>query len=81
MDTASGNRCRVTSGKHTWRAGCGESRTSGSAGGMGKRTGRKPGTAPHADPSKECGPTLRPEAVLEGSTHHGCHDRAACGVW
>ena len=34
----------------SWRAGCGESRTSGSEGGPGKRTGRKAGTAPRPDP-------------------------------
>jgi hypothetical protein len=48
------------SGRHTehepaditpWRAGCGESRTSGSAGGLGKRTRRNSGTAPKADPT------------------------------
>ena len=33
-----------------WRAGCGESRTSGSEGGPGRRTGRKVGTAPWPDP-------------------------------
>jgi hypothetical protein len=52
VGTETGTGDRVTNGKHTWRAGCGESRTSGSAGGMGKRTEREPGTAPHADPTK-----------------------------
>ena len=33
-----------------WRAGCAETCTSGSEGGPGKRTGRKPGTAPRSDP-------------------------------
>ena len=33
-----------------WRAGCGGSRTSGSEGGPGKPTGRKPGRAPRLDP-------------------------------
>ncbi len=37
----------------SWRAGCGESRTSGSEGGPGKRTGRKAGTAPRVDPYQE----------------------------
>jgi putative transposase len=36
-----------------WRAGCGESRTSGSEGGPRKRTGRKAGTAPRPDPYTE----------------------------
>jgi putative transposase len=41
----------------TWRAGCGESRTSGSEGGPGKRTGRDSGTAPWPDPyTKLLGP-------------------------
>ena len=34
----------------TWRAGCGESRTSGSEGGPGKPTSRKVGRAPRSDP-------------------------------
>jgi transposase InsO family protein len=34
----------------SWRAGCAERCTSGSEGGPGKRTGRKPGTAPRSDP-------------------------------
>jgi putative transposase len=33
-----------------WRAGCGESRTSGSEGGPGKRASREAGTAPRSDP-------------------------------
>jgi single-stranded DNA-binding protein len=33
-----------------WRAGCVETRTSGSEGGLRKRTGRKTGTAPQPDP-------------------------------
>ena len=38
------------SGMSSWRAGCDESRTSGSEGGPRKRTGRKVGTAPRPDP-------------------------------
>jgi putative transposase len=34
----------------SWRAGCAERCTSGSEGGPGKRTGRKPDTAPRSDP-------------------------------
>ena len=42
---------------NTWRAGCGESRTSGSEGGPRRRTGGNPGTAPRPDPySKLKGP-------------------------
>ena len=33
-----------------WRAGCGESRTSGSEGGPGRPTGGNSGTAPRYDP-------------------------------
>ena len=33
-----------------WRAGCAETCSSGSEGGPGKRTGRKPGTALRSDP-------------------------------
>ncbi len=33
-------------GMDLWRAGCSGTGTSGSAGGSGKRTGRKPDTAP-----------------------------------
>jgi len=33
-----------------WRAGCGESRTSGSEGGPGKPISRKAGRAPRSDP-------------------------------
>lgn len=35
---------------NTWRAGCGESRTSGSEGGPRKPSGRKPAMAPRSDP-------------------------------
>ena len=35
----------------SWRAGCGESRTSGSEGGLGKRTRSNPDTAPQVDPT------------------------------
>jgi group II intron reverse transcriptase/maturase len=38
-------------GLTSWRAGCGENRTSGSEGGLGKRTWSNPGTAPQADPT------------------------------
>lgn len=37
----------------SWRAGCAERCTSGSEGGPGKRTGRKPDTAPRSDPYTE----------------------------
>src|SRR5512132_1715794 len=36
----------------SWRAGCVETRTPGSEGGLRKRTGRKTGTAPQPDPYK-----------------------------
>ena len=38
---------------NTWRAGCGESRTSGSEGGPGKPTSREAGRAPWSDPYTE----------------------------
>ena len=44
------NRITRTSGMNTWRAGCGESRTSGSEGGPGKPTSRKAGRALRSDP-------------------------------
>ena len=37
-------------GMNPWRAGCVETRTSGSEGGLRKRTGRKTDTAPQPDP-------------------------------
>jgi hypothetical protein len=49
MEEASARITR-TSGMNPWRAGCGESRTSGSEGGPGRRSGRKTGTAPWPDP-------------------------------
>ena len=41
------------SGMTTWRAGCGESRTSGSEGGPGKPTSREADRAPRSDPYTE----------------------------
>jgi hypothetical protein len=41
------------SGMNTWRAGCGESRTSGSEGGPEKPTSRKTGRALRSDPYDE----------------------------
>ncbi len=35
---------------NSWRAGCVETPTSGSEGGLRKRTGRRTGTAPQPDP-------------------------------
>jgi hypothetical protein len=42
---------RLSNGRDTWRAGCVETRTSGSAGGHGKRTRGNPDTAPVPDPT------------------------------
>jgi single-stranded DNA-binding protein len=39
---------------NSWRAGCVETRTSGSEGGLRKRTGRETGTAPQPDPYVWC---------------------------
>jgi single-stranded DNA-binding protein len=41
---------RKAGGMNSWRAGCVETRTSGSEGGLRKRTGRKTDTAPQPDP-------------------------------
>jgi len=49
-ETGSGTE-RLTTGQDTWRARCGVIRTAGSAGGSGKRTGRKANTAPRSDPA------------------------------
>ena len=52
-----GDRIIRIKGVNTWRAGCVETRTSGSEGGPRKRTGRNPGTAPRSDPyTKLLGP-------------------------
>ena len=52
------NRITRTSGMNTWRAGCGESRRSGSEGGPQKPTRRKPDRALRPDPyTKLRGPT------------------------
>jgi putative transposase len=49
------HRIRITrtSGMNPWRAGCGESCTSGSEGGPGKPTSREAGRAPRSDPYTE----------------------------
>ena len=47
-----GPRClNHTRRQKPWRARCVETRTAGSASGLGKRTGSNPGTAPQADSS------------------------------
>lgn len=51
MGTETAARAGLITGHGTGRAGCGESRTSGSAGGLGKRTASDPGTAPQDDPT------------------------------
>ncbi len=48
--TSADNRITRTSGMNTWRAGCGESRTSGSEGGPEKPTDRKTDRALRSDP-------------------------------
>jgi len=52
-----------------WRARCGESRTSGSEGGPGKRTGRKASTAPWSDPYYYPLEGLFPELWLVNAGH------------
>ncbi len=49
----SNNASSQPSGMTTWRAGCGESRTSGSEGGPGKPTSREADRAPRSDPYTE----------------------------
>ena len=48
------NASSPPSGMTTWRAGCGESRTSGSEGGPGKPTSREADRAPRSDPYTYC---------------------------
>ena len=48
------DRTTRTSGMTTWRAGCGESRTSGSEGGPGKRTRTKAWHRAPARPNTYC---------------------------
>jgi putative transposase len=50
MDEPSARIITRTSGMNPWRAGCGESRTSGSEGGPEKPTSRKTGRALRPDP-------------------------------
>jgi transposase InsO family protein len=47
------SRITRTNGMTPWRAGCGESCTSGSEGGLGKPVGGDSGTAPQSDPYTE----------------------------
>ena len=49
--TGSGHR-QLTSGKDTWSARCGESRTAGAEGGLRETTGGNTGTAPAGLPYK-----------------------------
>jgi transposase InsO family protein len=53
MDEPSARIITRTSGMNPWRAGCGESRTSGSEGGPEKPTSRKTGGALRPDPYTE----------------------------
>jgi putative transposase len=53
MDEPSARIITRTSGMNPWRAGCGESRTSGSEGGPEKPTSRKTGRALRPDPYTE----------------------------
>jgi|GEM_PF-1360322 len=49
-ETRSRHRRRLTSGKDTWSARCGESRTPGAGGGSRETTGGNTGTAPASLP-------------------------------
>lgn len=50
-------------GMGSWRAGCGESRTSGSGGGPGKQTSRNADTAPWADLTSALPRLMRSDAA------------------
>jgi hypothetical protein len=51
-----------------WRAGHGETRTSGSAGGLGKRIRSNPGIAPQADPTALWAKTKRRTGCTQESS-------------
>ena len=55
----------VGSAGGSWRAGCGETRTSGSEGGPGKRTSCEAGTAPWSDPYSWRLPATRTPSIEE----------------
>jgi hypothetical protein len=59
------DRTGRTSGMTTWRAGCGESRTSGSEGGPEKPTRREPVRALRSDPYE------RHEALVDRAVMRG----------
>src|SRR3954451_21889298 len=65
-----GHRARRYTGMNPWRAGCVETRTSGSEGGPRKPTGREADRAPRSDPYTEH-PTREGKAycavVLDGT--------------
>lgn len=63
-----------------WRARCGESRTPGSASGLGKRTSSNAGTAPQADSTVN---QQGRRAQVEGPRSSGWLRRTvvACGLW
>ena len=56
--TLDSSRGRSTHGMTLWRAGCGESRTSGSVGVLGKRIPSNRDTAPQVDPTNTGGPQM-----------------------
>ena len=62
---------RNAGGMNSWRAGCVETRTSGSEGGLRKRTGRKTGTAPQPDPYKKALVAVKAKvrALTRGTTN------------
>ena len=65
MDEHGNNKTTRTSGINTWRAGCGESRTSGSEGGPEKPSYRKIARALRLDPYTN-------DAMLRLSRSHPC---------
>ena len=74
----------------TWRARCGVIRTPGSESGLGKRTGRNPGTAPQTDSTgaQQCAPLTRLiSPLLLNIALHGLEEAAGvryrtwCSCW
>jgi hypothetical protein len=65
---------------NSWRAGCVETRTSGSEGGLRKRTGRKTDTAPQPDPYVWRGQAEHlAESLGNGDRTHGRERQAERG--
>ena len=70
------HRTRITrtSGMNPWRAGCGESRTSGSEGGPGRPTSREADRAPRPDPYTITSVPLGADVVAFATSHRTTQD-------